>query len=155
VSAGWLLTVRGAQADAVELEQLDEAGLDWFATGPGGDAAGTVAEVLPAAVAADSDPESIMRHGRDWRRMAGGGIAGSIEAEWPGVFLCADLEDADFFAGMGRRDLVDIWAVELDGFWLEGDPGAGGGGGDNWMICPEPIAPSRVRLVAKDLDRRR
>jgi hypothetical protein len=76
VSAGWLLTVRGAQADAVELEQLDEAALDWFATGPGGDAAGTLAEVLPAAVAADSDPESIMRHGRDWRRMAGGGIAG-------------------------------------------------------------------------------
>lgn len=197
MSAGWLLTVRGAQADAVELEQLDDAGLDWFATGPGGDAVGTLAEVLPAAVAADSDPEwigaviaaivrerglgmpgrsqllvmratgtwfhvtfaenreSIMRHGLDWRRMAGGGIAGSIEAEWPGVFLCADLEDADSFAGMGRRDLVDIWAVELDGVWLEGDPGSAGGGGDNWMICPEPIAPSRLRLVEKDLDRKR
>ena len=46
--------------------------------------------------------ESIMRHGLDWRRMAGGGIAGSVEAEWPGVFVCADLEDAKaFFAGHG------------------------------------------------------
>jgi hypothetical protein len=55
MGAGWLLTIRGGDAD-VELEQLDEAGLDWFATGPRGDAAGTLAEVVPAAVAADPEP---------------------------------------------------------------------------------------------------
>jgi hypothetical protein len=197
VSAGWLLTVRGAQAEVVELEQLDDAGLDWFAVGPARESIGALAEVLAAAIGAGGDAEwiaaviaaierelalsatersqllviratgtwfhatfaenreSIMRHGLDWRLMAGPGIAGSIEAEWPGVFLCADLEDAHWFAEMGRRDLVDIWAVELDGVWLEGAPGASGGGAGNWMICPQPIAPSSLRLVEKDLARKR
>jgi hypothetical protein len=98
---------------------------------------------------------SIMRHGLDWRRMAGGGIAGSNQAEWPGVVLCADLEHARWFAEMGRRDLVDIWAVELHDEWLEGDPGASGGGAGNWMICSRPIAPRQSRLVEKHLARKR
>jgi hypothetical protein len=191
VGAGWLLSIRGPGAE-VELEQLDEAGLAWFAVAAG-DAIGALAEVLPAAVGSGGNAdwiaaviaaidrelamgrpqrsellvtratgtwfhatftvnrESIMRHGLDWRRMTGPGIAGSTEAEWPGVFLCSDLEDAHWFAGMGRRGLVDIWAVELDGVWLEGDPGSNGGGGDNWMICPEPISPRRVRLVARNI----
>jgi hypothetical protein len=197
VSAGRLLTVRGVQADVVELEQLDDAGVEWFAVGPAGEAIGALADVLPAAIggggnadwiaaviaAIEREPEagghrrsqllvicasgtwfhatfaenreSIMRHGLDWRRMAGGGIVGSVEPEWPGGFLCSELEDAHWFAEMRCRDLVDIWGVELDGVWLEGDPGASGGGADNWMICPEPIAPSRLRLVEKDLARKR
>jgi hypothetical protein len=97
--------------------------------------------------------ESIVRHGLDWRRMAGPGIAGNPEPEWDGVFLCEDLEGAEWFAGMGRGRRVDIWAVELNGVWLEGDPGASGGGGDYWMICPQPISPRQLRLVAKDLSR--
>jgi hypothetical protein len=196
VGAGRLLSVSGADAD-VELERLDEAGLEWLAVGAGGDAIGALAEVLPAAVGSGGDAdwiaaviaaierelalsapqrsqllviratgtwfhatfaenrESIMRYGLDWRRMTGPGIAGSAAAEWPGVFLCSDLADAHWFARMGRRDVVDIWAVELDGVWLEGDPGADGGGGDNWMICPEPISPRQLRLVAKDISRDR
>jgi hypothetical protein len=44
--------------------------------------------------------DSIARHGLDWRRMDRPGIAGSVEPEWPGVFLCASLESARWFAGM-------------------------------------------------------
>jgi hypothetical protein len=96
---------------------------------------------------------SIRTHGLDWRRMAGHGIAGSAQAEWPGIYLCSSLEDARFFATMGTRRgrPVDVWAVRLDGQWLEGAPESDGGGGDNWMICPEPISPKRIRLVEHDL----
>jgi hypothetical protein len=67
------------------------------------------------------------------------------------VFLCSDLEDARFFVRASeRRGAVDVWAVELDGQWLEGAPDSDGGGGDNWMICPEPIAPNRLRLVDEE-----
>jgi hypothetical protein len=92
--------------------------------------------------------ESIRRHGLDWRHITGPGIAGSETAEWQGVFLCASLEDAEFFAQMGtRRGPVDVWSVRLDGEWLEGAPDANGGGGDSWMICPQPIGRERLRLV--------
>ena len=82
--------------------------------------------------------ESISRHGLDWTRMTGSGIAGSRRPEAEGVFLCADLESAEWFAQMGTRhgQAVDIWAVRLDGTWLIGDPGASGGGDDVWMIAP-------------------
>jgi hypothetical protein len=98
-----------------------------------------------------SNRESIREHGLDWRRMTGQGIAGSTAPEWPGVFLCANLEDVGFFVRMGeRRGSVDVWAVELDGQWLEGAPDSDGGGGDNWMICPEPITPNRLGLVDQE-----
>jgi hypothetical protein len=82
------------------------------------------------------------------------GIAGSRAPEWPSIFLCATPQDAQFFVMIGaRRDPVDIWSVQLDGQWLEGAPDAdgGGGGGDNWMICPTPIAPNNLRLLEQDL----
>jgi hypothetical protein len=63
-----------------------------------------------------SNRDSIREHGLDWRRMTSRGIAGSTRPEWPGVYLCAELEDAGFFVQMGaRRERVDIWAVELEG----------------------------------------
>jgi hypothetical protein len=82
--------------------------------------------------------ESIARHGLDWTRMTGSGIAGSRGPETEGVFLCADLESAEWFARIGARhgQEVDSWAARLDGTWLIGDPGESGGGGDGWMICP-------------------
>lgn len=96
-----------------------------------------------------SNRESISRHGLDRTRMTGSGIAGSHGPEADGVFLCADLESAEWFAQMGSRhgDAVDIWAARLDGTWLIGDPGASGGGDDCWMICPEPIPPGRLELI--------
>jgi hypothetical protein len=96
--------------------------------------------------------ESIAQHGLDWHRTVPPGIAGSTAAEWAGVFLCSEDEGAEWFAEMPvRRGLerADIWEVRLDGFdaWLEGDPNSDLGGGENWMICPVPIPPERLRLL--------
>jgi hypothetical protein len=94
-----------------------------------------------------SNRESIRRYGLDWVRMgATPGIAGSRQPELEGIFLCANRQDADFFIEMGST-ASDIWAVDVSGAWLEGDPGAGGGGAGNWLILPEPVEPSRVRLI--------
>jgi hypothetical protein len=93
---------------------------------------------------------SIRHHGLDYRRMVGPGIAGSPKPEAADVFLSWYLDSARWFARMGRRGPVDIWAADLVDAWLVGDPGAGGGD-DIWMISPEPISPSRLTLVAKDL----
>ena len=94
---------------------------------------------------------SILQHGLDYRRMTGPGIAGSPAAEAAGVFLVGDLEGARWFARMGRRGPVDIWAAQLVEAWLVGDPGAGGGGDESWMICPEPIESRRLTLIEKDI----
>lgn len=176
----------------VELEQLDDAGDDWYASGPGGEHMGRLQDALEATLGGQPDPAwlavvvaaierdrspqrrsmllvkraegtwfhatfssnrgSISRHGLDWTRMTGCGIAGSRGPETDGVFLCADFESAEWFAQMGSRrgDAVDIWAVRLDGTWLIGDPGASGGGDDVWMICPEPIPPTQLELVRPD-----
>lgn len=175
----------------IELEQVDDAGREWFASGPEGDAIGGLREVLTSASADRADPawvtavgdtverelgstwrvmllvkqvagrwfhatfaenrESIVRHGLNYRRMVGPGIAGSPKPEAAGMFLGCDLESARWFARMGRRGLVDIWAVDLVGVWLIGDPGAGGGGDDSWMICSEPIDPTQLTLIEKDI----
>jgi hypothetical protein len=96
--------------------------------------------------------DSIRSHGLDWKRMgAARGIAGSAAPEWPGIFLCSDLEDAQWFARMPRNGYADVWAVRLDEAWLEGAPDASGGGDDCWMICPEPIGATQVRLLERDI----
>lgn len=106
-------------------------------------------EGLMFHVAAAATRESIRRHGLDWRRMGESpGIAGSREPELPGIFLCASLDEARFFTDMARRP-SDVWAVRVDGLWLEGDPGANGG--DNWMIVPEPVGPERLWLAETDV----
>jgi hypothetical protein len=98
--------------------------------------------------------ESIARHGLDWRRMSGPGIANNDTPEWPGVYLCSDLESARWFAGMPLWGPSDIWRVRVDGLWLEGDPSAGGGAGDTWMISPEPIPAEHVTLCERDIESR-
>jgi hypothetical protein len=98
-----------------------------------------------------SNRESIARHGLDWGRMTEAGIAGSTQAEWPGVFLCAELESARWFAQMARPGPADIWRVRVDGLWLEGDPGASGGGDDDWMIAAGPIPAEDVALLERDV----
>jgi hypothetical protein len=94
---------------------------------------------------------SIAQHGLDWRRMTGTGIAGSTAPEWPGVFVCSDLWSARWFATMRGQAVSDIWRVNVDGIWLEGDPGASGGGDDDWMIAPEPIPAGRVSLLEREV----
>jgi len=91
---------------------------------------------------------SIRAHGLDWRRFAGSGIAGSQAPETDGIFLCSEIESAEWFAQMGRRRgrEVDIWAVALDGRWLISDPGSSGGLDDGWMICLDPIPPRALEL---------
>jgi hypothetical protein len=95
--------------------------------------------------------ESIARHGLDWRRMSGPGIAGSDEPEWPGVFLCSELESARWFGSMSGAGPADIWCVRVDGLWLESDPSASGGFDDGWMIAAGPIPPEDVVLQEADL----
>jgi hypothetical protein len=90
--------------------------------------------------------DSIAEHGLDWRRMAGPGVAGSRQPEWPGVFLVDDLEGAQWFADMAGGD-ADVWRVVVDGLWLVSDPNAGGGLEDGWAIAPEAIGPERVELL--------
>jgi hypothetical protein len=189
VATGWTCTIVNVGGD-VELEQLDDAGEEWFAIGPAGDASGGLDEVLAAVVDDQVDPawitivadtidrergsarrtmllvtqvtgrwfhatfaenrSSIFRHGLDYRRMAGPGIAGSPTPEAAGVFLSWDLENARWFARMGRRGPVDIWGADLVDVWLIGDPGAGGGD-EIWMICPDPVKADRLTLIEKDI----
>jgi len=92
---------------------------------------------------------SIQRHGLDWARMVPPGIAGSLAAETAGVFLCSDLEGAEWFAGMCRDTTADIWSATLRDVWLESAPA--GNGGAHWMICPHLIPASQIHLVRQDI----
>jgi hypothetical protein len=183
-----------AAGGEVQLEQLDDAGREWFGDGPSGQAIGWLGHVLAACADPDverdwieavvaalerevalgrtersmllvkrgegvmyhasrsANRDSIARHGLDWRLMsASPGIAGSAEAEWPGIFLCTDLEGALFFAGMPGPGPADVWSARVDGLWLEGAPDADGGGSDDWMIALQPIGPDRIELVRRDV----
>jgi hypothetical protein len=95
--------------------------------------------------------ESIARHGLDWRRMSGPGIAGSDEPEWAGIFLSSELESARWFASMSGAGPADIWRVRVDGLWLESDPNSSSGLDDLWMIAAAPIPPEDVVLHEADV----
>ena len=91
-------------------------------------------------VTATENRQSILRHGLDWRQMGTtAGIAGSREPELPAVFLCESREDTGFFTAMSRLP-ADVWAVRVDGLWLETGP-------HGWIILPEPVPPERLRLL--------
>jgi hypothetical protein len=92
---------------------------------------------------------SIFDHGLDWRWFAGSGIAGTDAPETGGIFLCADMESAEWFGRMGRHRgrETDLWAVALDGEWLISDPSHSGGLDDGMMICRTPIPATRLKLL--------
>ena len=92
--------------------------------------------------------ESIRTYGLDWTRMnAAAGIAGSRGPELAAIFLCESLDEAGFFTNMGRG-LSDVWAVNVEGLWVESGP-------HGWWIVPEPINPGRLRLAGIDIASRR
>jgi hypothetical protein len=89
---------------------------------------------------ATQNRQSILRYGLDWRQMGTvPGIAGSPEPELAAVFLCESREEIGFFTQMSRLP-ADVWAVRVDGLWVESGP-------DGWLIVPEPVPPERLRLV--------
>src|SRR5580704_14093593 len=91
-------------------------------------------------VTATENRPSILRHGLDWRQMGTtAGVAGSREPELPAVFLCESREETGFFTSMSRLP-ADLWAVRVDGLWVESGP-------DGWIIVPEPVPPERLRLL--------
>jgi hypothetical protein len=75
---------------------------------------------------ASRNRSSIQRYGLDWSRMVPPGIAGSRAAETAGVFLCSDIEGAEWLAGMCRDATADIWSATVDDMWLESAPAGGG-----------------------------
>jgi hypothetical protein len=95
--------------------------------------------------------DSIRRYGLDWARMSAPGIAGSVRPESAGIFLCATLESAQWFARMFHTDGADVWSARLEGGWLESSPGDGGGLGEDWMIYPQPIPASQIRLIEQNI----
>lgn len=98
-------------------------------------------------VSSSANRRSILAHGLDWRHMGQeAGVAGSRTPELPANFLCTTRADAEFFLQMARGP-ADLWAVDVTGLWLEGDPGADGGAGANWLLVAESVAPERLRLI--------
>jgi hypothetical protein len=53
--------------------------------------------------------------------------------------------------GVREPGPADIWRVQVDGLWLEGDPAASGGGDYDWLISPEPLPAERVALYERDV----
>lgn len=57
----------------------------------------------------------------------------------PPCVLCESREEIGFFTSMSRLP-ADIWAVRVDGLWVESGP-------EGWMILPGPVPPERLRLL--------
>lgn len=91
---------------------------------------------------ASANRESIMKWGLDWKPMGDApGVAGSGRPELAAVFL-DHIHGIGFFTGMSQRP-CDVWEVDVTGLWLELH--------ENWLIHRSPIAPDRLRLLARDL----
>jgi hypothetical protein len=94
-------------------------------------------------VSAAANRASISRYGLDWRRMTRPGVAGARKPELDGVFLCESEFDVQFFTDMCRVP-SDVWSADVSGRWVESGP-------SGWVIVTEPIPPSAVRLVRRDI----
>jgi hypothetical protein len=105
-------------------------------------------EVYPGSgemfhVSAAANRDSIGHHGLDWRLMQRPGVAGSRFPELEALFLCESESDVQFFTDMARVP-SDVWAVDVTGRWIENGP-------SGWAIVSEPIPPSAVRVVRRDV----
>jgi hypothetical protein len=121
-----------------------ERGLGWVGMTPRWQLEVNLGDGEMFHVTAATNRESIRRHGLDWRLMVERGIAGNHTPELDGVFLCETLEECRFFITMARVP-VDIWAVAVEGCWVENGP-------DGWVVLPEPVPPERLRLVGHDIE---
>jgi hypothetical protein len=90
-----------------------------------------------------AERESIARDGLDWRLMKRPGVAGSPVPELDGIFLCESERNAEFFTDMARVP-SDVWAVDVTGRWVENGP-------SGWVIVLDPIPPTALRLVRRDV----
>lgn len=90
--------------------------------------------------------DSIRRHGLDPSRMgAAPGLAGNIEAEADGVFLC-ETELVDFFVRINNTGgPVDLWEVR------DVDPEALVDNGTGFRYLPGIVATDRIALVRADI----
>jgi hypothetical protein len=98
-------------------------------------------------VTSSHNRESILRHGLDWRYMnESSGIAGSVEPEQQGCFLCRGESDVEFFVGMNNTgDPVDVWAV------AGVDEGSLAQSSEGFDFIPAPIPADRLTLVRRDV----
>jgi hypothetical protein len=99
-------------------------------------------------VTSSRNRDSILRHGLDWRYMNGAsGIAGSVEPEQQGCFLCRGDGDVEFFVGMNNTGgPVDVWGVAgVDEESLVQSP-------EGFEYIPVPIPPDRLRLVRAEIE---
>ena len=92
-------------------------------------------------VTATENRQSILRHGLDWRQMGTtAGIAGSRESWTAGRLLVREPRATDRILTEMSRLPADVWAVRVDGLWVESGP-------DGWIIVSEPVPPERLRLL--------
>jgi hypothetical protein len=99
-------------------------------------------------VTSSRNRKSILRHGLDWRRMReSSGIAGSLEPEQRGCFLCRGDGDVEFFVGMNNTGgPVDVWAVAgVDEESLVQSP-------EGFDFIRAPIPPGRLTLVRASIE---
>ena len=97
-------------------------------------------------VSSSRNRASITEHGLDSERMAAVGIAGSPTPEVPGVYLCRDEVEADWFVSMNNTGgPVDVWGV--DGV----DPGSLVDNGSGHHYLPGTVPADRLTLLRRDL----
>jgi hypothetical protein len=91
---------------------------------------------------------SIAEHGLDVSRMGVAlGIAGSVDPEQPGVFLCDDEYEVDWFVRMNNTGgPIDVWAVDgiADDALIESQEGH--------RYFPGPIPIDLLELLRTDVE---
>jgi hypothetical protein len=92
--------------------------------------------------------ESIEMHGLDWERMRDArGVAGSVQPEQEGCFLCLDESEVSWFVSMNNTGgTVDVWAVDgVDENELVESP-------EGHSYVRSRIAPDRLSLIRSDIE---
>ena len=99
-------------------------------------------------VSSTRNRESIKTYGLDWERMKDApGIAGSVQPEQEGCFLCLDEGEVSWFVSMNNTDgTVDVWAVHgiEEGELVESPEGH--------SYVPGRIPPERLSLIRADIE---
>jgi hypothetical protein len=101
--------------------------------------------------AAAANRNQIRAHGLDPRHVR---AAPFIRSErlpiTAGIVLTADAWSARWFAVL-PPDATDVWAVRVDGLWLEGDPGLWVDHDGPVLVTAALVTPERLELVEQDV----